>query len=55
MLNIKDFTDEELNNQITNLETDLNTFEYGTGDYNIALAEMEVALKEKKRREGAAK
>jgi hypothetical protein len=51
MLSIREFTDEELEKQICYLKEDLDTYEYGSGDYNAALSEMEVALKEKARRE----
>lgn len=51
MLNIKEFTDEELQKQIDNARTDMDNSEYGSGDYNSASAELEVALNEIKRRE----
>lgn len=51
MLNIKDFTDQELEEQIANCQTELDEVDYNSGDYNHALAELEVALKEKARRE----
>ena len=52
MRNIKDFTNEELDKQIENARIDLDQYEYGTGDYNHAEAELAVAEREKKRRGG---
>ena len=49
MKSIKDFTNEELNKQIEDARADLDASEYGTGDYNAALAELNVANKEKQR------
>lgn len=51
MLNIKDFSNKELDKQITECEAELDELEYGTGDYTSILAELEVAKKEKARRE----
>lgn len=51
MLNIKDFTDKELDKQIQNAQDDMDQFEYGTGDYNRAVAELAIAKEEKKKRE----
>lgn len=50
MQSIKDFTDEELRDQIINAQEELDSAEYGSGDYNTALAEKHVAEKEAKRR-----
>lgn len=50
MKSIKDFTDEELAEQITNAQEDLDSAEYGSGDYNTALAELQVATGEAKQR-----
>lgn len=51
MLNIKNFTDSELDKQIENARADLDASEYGTGDYNRAKGELAVAEREKQRRE----
>lgn len=50
MKSIKDFTDEELRDQITNAQEDLDNVEYGTGSYNTSLAELQVAKCEAKLR-----
>lgn len=52
MINIRELTDEELEKQIENCRADLDEAEYGTGDYNSALAELHVAENEKNRRKG---
>ena len=49
MKSIKDFTDIELENQIYNAKMDLEEAQTN-GDRNHALAELEVATKEKERR-----
>lgn len=54
MISIKDLTDAELDKQIRDARADMDSAEYGTGDYNTALAELTVAEKEKKRKEGQA-
>lgn len=50
MQSIKKFTDAELLEQIDNAQDDLESAEYGTGDYNAAQAELEVATGEAKKR-----
>lgn len=50
MQSIKDFTDEELRDQIDNAQEDLDSSEYGTADYNAALSELHVAINEAEQR-----
>lgn len=51
MRSVKDFTDDELLKQIDNAREDMDSSDYGSGDYNSVLAELEIALKEKKCRD----
>ena len=52
MISVRDLTDNELLEQIKNAKEDLESAQYGTGDYNVAIAELRVALQEKRRRKG---
>jgi hypothetical protein len=51
MLSIKDFTDNELKLQIETLLELIDTYEYGSSDYNAAESELRVARQEKYRRD----
>lgn len=51
MISIRDLTDEELDEQIDNARLEMDSSEYGSGDYNSAYSELIVAQKEKGRRE----
>lgn len=55
MISIKDMTNEELEQQIIYATEELDTAEYGTGDYNSALSELKVAEKEKQHRQNIRK
>lgn len=50
ILSVKDFTNQELLEQILNAEEDLDSLKYGTADYNAALSEIIVAKIELARR-----
>lgn len=50
MQSIKDYTDSELKEQILKAQDDMDSIEYGTADYNAAVAELHVAQHESKRR-----
>ena len=50
MFNIKDFSYDELKEQIENCRELLDEYEYGSGDYNICKAELHVAERELKTR-----
>lgn len=50
MLSIKDFTNIELLEQISNAQEDMDNLEYGTADYNAALSELTVAQAELNKR-----
>jgi nitric oxide synthase oxygenase domain/subunit len=51
MKSIQDFSDKELYEQIKNTRNDLDEAEYGTSDYNSALIELNVAIRESQQRE----
>lgn len=53
MRSIRDFTDQEMQEQIASAQELLDILEYGSGDYNAAKAEYEVAVKELSRRENS--
>jgi len=50
MQSVKDFTDQNLKEEIIKAQEDMDNAEYGTSDYNAAVAELHVAYHEAKRR-----